>query len=87
MDLDGKLTLKDSFNYQVRKITILKKLITLITKLYSKKIDIIVPNAEKIFDKVRTDIFDEHRYYLLKNVSLSKLLTKEFNERFLKDGK
>lgn len=82
--------LNDTFNYQVKLILSFcfprHRHLSIYNSGSIFKIDIIVPNSEKIFDRIRTDLFDEHRYYLLKNISLSKLLSLEFVNKFIKNG-
>lgn len=47
------------------------------------KIDIVVPNSEKIFDQIRP-LFK--RYYFLSKISLDEILSNEFIELFVKSG-
>ncbi|RNA43554.1 ribonuclease P subunit [Brachionus plicatilis] len=50
---------------------------------FCHQVDIIVPNKERVFDKIK-NLFS--RYYFLSKVSLSELLSDDFIDKFYKNG-
>jgi hypothetical protein len=50
------------------------------------KIDIVVPDCDTSFTELKENLLEKHKFYLLTQITLDKLVSRHFIDKFLKAG-